>query len=152
MPTNYSNAYPWVQDYIYGNTNLLSLAVNGDNTPRVIFPTFLQQTLLQNHPGVSVDDIGVKIFNRQHYYARWQDFPTPDLGDQCQHAAGKSVFQRHHQHQSDADQHFRHDERGNLQPDRPDQGHLDRRHAAGGFAQPRILHLPDRHQLRRKCS
>jgi RHS repeat-associated protein len=77
MPTNYSNAYGWVHDYIYGNTNLLSLAVNGDNTPRVIFPRYLQQTLLQNHPGVSVDDIGVKIINRQHYYARWQDFPTP---------------------------------------------------------------------------
>ena len=77
MPTNYSNAYGWVKDYIYGNTNLLSLAVAGDNTPRVIFPKFLQQTLLQNHPGVSVDDIGVNVYNRQHYYARWQDFPTP---------------------------------------------------------------------------
>jgi RHS repeat-associated protein len=77
MPTNYSNAYEWVHDYIYGNTNLLSLAVDGDNTMRVIFPRYLQQTLLQNHPGVSVDDIGVKIINRQHYYARWQDFPTP---------------------------------------------------------------------------
>jgi RHS repeat-associated protein len=77
MPTNYSNAYEWVHDYIYSNTNLLSLAVDGDNTPRVIFPRYLQQTLLQNHPGVSVDDIGVKIINRQHYYARWQDFPTP---------------------------------------------------------------------------
>jgi RHS repeat-associated protein len=77
MPTNYSNAYEWVHDYIYSNTNLMSLAVDGDNTPRVIFPRYLQQTLLQNHPGVSVDDIGVKIINRQHYCARWQDFPTP---------------------------------------------------------------------------
>jgi len=77
MPTNYSSAYPWVRDYIYGNTNLLSLATNGDNTPRVIFPAYLNQTLLQNHPGVSVNDIGVQILNRQHYYSRWQDFPTP---------------------------------------------------------------------------
>jgi RHS repeat-associated protein len=77
MPTNYSNAYGWVHDYIYGMTNLLSLTANGDNTPRVIFPAYLKQTLLQNHPGVSVDDIGVQILNRQHYYARWQDFPTP---------------------------------------------------------------------------
>ena len=77
MPTNYSTAYNWVYDYCYGKTNLLSLAVDGDNTLRVIFPKYLQQTLLQNHPGVSVDDIGVSILNRQHYYARWQDFPTP---------------------------------------------------------------------------
>ena len=77
MPTNYSSAYPWVRDYIYGSTNLLSLAANGDNTPSVIFPAYLKQTLLQNHPGISVDDIGVQILNRQHYYSRWQDFPTP---------------------------------------------------------------------------
>jgi RHS repeat-associated protein len=77
MPSNYPSAYPWVRDYVYGVTNLLSLAVDGDNTPRVIFPRFLAQTLQQNHPGVSVDDIGVQIVNRRHYFPRWQDFPTP---------------------------------------------------------------------------
>jgi RHS repeat-associated protein len=77
MPSNYPNAYPWVRDYIYGSTNLMSLAVSGDSTPRVIFPAFLKQTLLANHPGVSVDDLGVQIVNRRHYYSRWQDFPTP---------------------------------------------------------------------------
>ena len=77
MPTNYSDAYGWVRDYVYGASNLLSLAVNGDNTPRVIFPAFLQQTLKQNYPGVSVDDLGVQVLNRRHYYSRWQDFPTP---------------------------------------------------------------------------
>ena len=77
MPTNYSTAYGWVKDYIYGSSNLLSLAVDGDATPRVILPAYLKQTLLQNYPGISVDDLGVQIYNRQHYYARWQDFPTP---------------------------------------------------------------------------
>ena len=77
LPANYGNAYGWVKDYIYGATNLMSLAVDGDATPRVIFPAYLKQTLLQNHPGVSVDDLGVQIFNRRHNCARWQDFPTP---------------------------------------------------------------------------
>jgi RHS repeat-associated protein len=77
MPPNYYNAFPFVHDYIYGNTNLLSLASGSDDTLRVIFPAYLKQTLLQNHPGVSVGDIGTQIVNRQHYYARWQDFPTP---------------------------------------------------------------------------
>ena len=77
MPTNYANAYPLVSDYIYAKTNLLSLAADGDNTLRVIFPAYLKQTLLQNHPGISVDDVGDEVFNRQHYYSRWQDFPTP---------------------------------------------------------------------------
>jgi RHS repeat-associated protein len=79
MPTNYSSAYSFMYDYIYGKTNLLSLAQDGDDTLRVILPKYLKQTLLQNHPGISADDIGVQIFNRQHYYARWQDFPTPTL-------------------------------------------------------------------------
>ncbi|HZQ45850.1 MAG TPA: DUF6531 domain-containing protein, partial [Verrucomicrobiae bacterium] len=77
MPTNYPSAYPWVKDFIYGKTNLLSLATNGDNTPSVIFPAFIKQTLLQNNPTVSLDNLGVKIVNRPHYYARWQDFPMP---------------------------------------------------------------------------
>jgi len=77
MPSNYPSAYPWVRDYIYGNTNLLAFTTNGDNTPSVIFPAYLNQTLLQNHPGISPADIGVQILHRQHYYARWQDFPTP---------------------------------------------------------------------------
>jgi RHS repeat-associated protein len=77
MPANYPNAYAWVHDYIYSNTNLLSLAVDGDNTPRVVFPAYLKQTLLQNHPTVSTSDIGMKVLNRQHYYAQWSAFPTP---------------------------------------------------------------------------
>ena len=77
MPTNYNNAYGWVKDYVYGNSNLLSLASDIDATPRVIFPKYLTQTLQQNHPGVSVDDLGVRVFNRRHNYSRWQDFPTP---------------------------------------------------------------------------
>ena len=77
MPTNYSSAYGWAKDYIYGASNLLSLAVNGDNTPRVIFPRYLAQTLQQNYPGVSVDDIGMQVLLRRHNYSRWQDFPTP---------------------------------------------------------------------------
>lgn len=77
MPTNYNNAYGWVKDYIYGNSNLLSLGINGDTTPRVVFPKYITQTLEQNYPGISLDDIGVQILNRRHNYARWQDFPTP---------------------------------------------------------------------------
>lgn len=77
MPDNYKSAYPWVRDYVFGRTNLTSLAVDGDSTPRVIFPRFLTQTLQQNHPGVSVDDIGVQIINRRRNFSRWQDFPTP---------------------------------------------------------------------------
>jgi hypothetical protein len=95
-----------VHDYIYGNTNLLSLAVDGDNTPRVIFP------------GLPATDAAAKSsgrFGGRHRRADSQPaallfplagFPDADLGDQRQHAAGKPDVQRHHQHQPGADQYF----------------------------------------------
>jgi RHS repeat-associated protein len=75
MPTNYTSGYKWVLDYVKGNTNLLSLTA--ENSPAAIFPAYLKQTLLQNNPGISVDDIGVKIVNRRHSYSSWSDFPKP---------------------------------------------------------------------------
>ena len=75
MPSNYNNAYKWVLDYVNGNTNLLRLA--SENSPGAIFPAYLKQMLLQNHPGISVDDIGVQITDRQNTYLRWTDFPRP---------------------------------------------------------------------------
>ena len=78
MPTNYNSGYKWVTNYLYGDSHILSLAPESD-VPRVLLPKFIQQTLLQNYPGVSTDDIGLQVRNRPHYYSRWQDFPTPDV-------------------------------------------------------------------------
>lgn len=75
MPSNYQNGFLWTADYFKGNPSLLSLA--SENTPDAIFPAFLKQTLLQNYPGVSVDDIGVQITDRRHDYVQWSDFPRP---------------------------------------------------------------------------
>ncbi len=47
--------------------------------PRVLFPKFVEQSLLDNYPGLSLDDLGVRIVNRQHQYARWEDLPQPNL-------------------------------------------------------------------------
>jgi RHS repeat-associated protein len=75
MPTNYNTSYKWVVDYLRGNTNLLGLAE--ENSVEAIFPAYLKQMLLQNHPGVSVDDVGVNVTHRQNSYLRWSDFPRP---------------------------------------------------------------------------
>lgn len=77
MPPTYPNAYLWVKDYLYSKTNIMNVSTNSDQTPAVLFPAFLQQSLLQTAPGISVDDIGMKDINRRNYYARWQDFPRP---------------------------------------------------------------------------
>ncbi|MBI5386381.1 MAG: hypothetical protein HZA90_17055, partial [Verrucomicrobia bacterium] len=78
MPTNYNNAYKWVRDYLYGNTNLLALS-SDDDTPATLFPKFVEQVLLTNAPGLSLDDMGVRAVNRRHHYARWSDFPRPTV-------------------------------------------------------------------------
>jgi RHS repeat-associated protein len=77
MPASYPNAYLWIKDYLYGKTNIFGVSTNSDQTPAVVFPKFLQQSLLQTAPGLSLDDIGMKDINRRNYYARWQDFSRP---------------------------------------------------------------------------
>ena len=78
MPTNYDNGFKWLSHYLYGDTNILALSMESD-APSVLFPRFVKQQLLTNAPGISLDDIGIQAFNRQHYYSRWQDFPTPSV-------------------------------------------------------------------------
>lgn len=78
MPTNYNNAHKWVRDYVYGKTNLLALS-SDDDTPATLFPKFVEQVLLTNAPGLSLDDIGVRVRNRRNNYSRWADFPKPTV-------------------------------------------------------------------------
>src|SRR5215469_1735186 len=84
MPTNYDNGFKWLRNYLYADTNILSLDLLNDS-PSVLFPTFVKTQLLTNSPGISLDDIGVQAYDRQHYYSRWQDFPTPtEVNNQSQ--------------------------------------------------------------------
>jgi len=76
MPSNYNNGYKWLKQYCLGDTNIMSLATDSD-TPLALLPKFLGKNLLANYPGVSVDDIGVRIFDRRHNYSRWGDLPGP---------------------------------------------------------------------------
>jgi RHS repeat-associated protein len=76
LPTDYNNGYKWVKKYLTGDTNIFSLDSETD-VPSILFTKFLQHSLLINAPGVSVDDIGTRAFNRRNQYARWGDFPTP---------------------------------------------------------------------------
>ena len=78
MPTNYNTGAKWFRQYIFDDPNIFSLD-NQHDTPSVLFPKFIISSLLQNHPNISIDDIGMQVRNRQHYYARWQDFPVPNV-------------------------------------------------------------------------
>src|SRR5207253_9475066 len=78
MPTNYNSGYKWVRNYLYGDTNILSLS-SAEDTPAALFPKFIHNSLLSNTntASISLDDIGVRVLNRRNYYSRWPDFPTP---------------------------------------------------------------------------
>jgi RHS repeat-associated protein len=78
MPTNINTGYKWVHDYLFGLSGLVAPTVES-NCPSLLFPYSVQQSLLTNGPGISLDDIGTHAVDRRHEYARWQDFPVPSI-------------------------------------------------------------------------
>jgi RHS repeat-associated protein len=79
MPTNYSTALAWVEQYVRANSNIMSL--NSENLPAVLFPAFVQQCLLTNEEGasISLDDVGVTAYDRPHQFPTWSYLPQPDM-------------------------------------------------------------------------
>ena len=77
MPTNYSTALQWVEQYVRGNTNILNL--DSENVVSKLFPEFVQQYLGPLGPSFSMDNLGVRAFNRQHQFPGWSYLPQPDL-------------------------------------------------------------------------
>jgi RHS repeat-associated protein len=79
MPTNYNTALKWIEQYVRGNPSIMSL--DTENVPYKLFPKFVQQCLLTNPASgtFSLDDLGVKVFNRPHNFPTWAYLPMPDL-------------------------------------------------------------------------
>src|SRR5258706_7915614 len=77
MPANYDSGLKWSRQYLYGDTNIFQLGGQSD-VPRVLLSKFIENTLLQNYPGISSDDIGVRFRNRRRTLARWSDLPKPN--------------------------------------------------------------------------
>ena len=75
MPTNYNSGYKWLTHFIANDTNIFSLS--SSDQPLVLLPLFIQNSLNQNYPGMSVSDLGMQIVNRRHLYSQWSDFPVP---------------------------------------------------------------------------
>jgi len=76
MPANYSTALQWVEQYVRGNTNILNL--DSENVVSKLFPEFVQQYLSPLGPSFSMDNLGVRAFNRQHQFPSWSYLPQPD--------------------------------------------------------------------------
>jgi RHS repeat-associated protein len=78
MPPNYSTALDWVEQYVRGNSNIMSL--NPENLPAVLFPAFVQQCISTNEEGasISLNDLGVTAYNRPQDFPAWSYLPQPD--------------------------------------------------------------------------
>src|SRR5262249_41357447 len=72
----YNTAMKWVTGYIYNKPEILGLGETND-IPEVLFPRFVQQELLKQAPGVSFDELGVRISNRKMALDTFDDFPRP---------------------------------------------------------------------------
>ena len=59
-----------------GNTNILNL--DSENVVSKLFPEFVQQYLSPLGPSFSMDNLGVRAFNRQHQFPSWSYLPQPD--------------------------------------------------------------------------
>ena len=77
MPTNYNTALKWVENYVRGDTNILSL--DSENVVSKLFPEFVQEYLNPQDPTFSLDALGVRAFNRRHQFPTWSYLPQPDL-------------------------------------------------------------------------
>src|ERR1035441_9115712 len=58
MPTNYNTALKWVENYVRGDTNILSL--DSENVVSKLFPEFVQEYLNPQDPTFSLDALGVR--------------------------------------------------------------------------------------------
>lgn len=68
-------AWDWVDRFVAGQSNLLSLAEH--DTPSALFPAYVGRRLAANHPGISLDQIGVRTRNRKNHFTRLKDLPAP---------------------------------------------------------------------------
>lgn len=76
MPGQYDTGFKWVNDYVRGATNILGLDPE-DDTVKNLFPKHVDQYLRENHPGVSLDDIGVRFRDRKRTVRVLDDLPRP---------------------------------------------------------------------------
>lgn len=79
MPEGYRTGSQFVRKYILNdsalrNDSYISSRTDEDNLGS-IFELFVQKQV--ESKGLSIDQVGMNIYNRRNYYTRWEDFPRP---------------------------------------------------------------------------
>lgn len=80
LPTNYPSAYPWIKDYALAKPEIMDLA-DDTETAAVFWQRYLTGVLSTNQiqPNLSLDDFGVRSFNRRLSITKWTDLPKPNF-------------------------------------------------------------------------
>ncbi len=74
LPQGYKTGAEWLRAYLYNDPKIRTKGMEYYEDPGVLFPQFVENNLPQN---LSIDDVGVTIWNRPHYYSSWSQFPHP---------------------------------------------------------------------------
>ncbi|NBQ68067.1 MAG: hypothetical protein EBU46_04210 [Nitrosomonadaceae bacterium] len=80
MPTNYPTAYSWVKDYALSKPEIMGLGT-ANSSASVLWKQFLVNVLNtnQSQSNLSLDDFGVRAFNRRNSYSGWAQLPQPNF-------------------------------------------------------------------------
>ena len=73
FPSGYNNGTQWLTHYLLNDPTLRSLSTK-DNLG-TLFTIYTKNKLAD--AGLTLDDVGMQIFNHRHYYTSWDEFPRP---------------------------------------------------------------------------
>jgi RHS repeat-associated protein len=74
LPQGYNTGADWLRKYLYNDPKIRTPGTEYYNDPGVLFTQFVENNLPDT---MSIDDIGVTVYNRPHYYTAWSQFPHP---------------------------------------------------------------------------
>ncbi|MBU6409139.1 MAG: hypothetical protein KGR98_02010, partial [Verrucomicrobia bacterium] len=92
-PTNYPDAYSWVKAYAFADPSLMALGDPNDGIMPV-WKKWLTDVINTNslQSNLSLDDFGVRAFDRRNTYTSWSQLPVPDfLTNQSQAAVVQTL-------------------------------------------------------------
>jgi hypothetical protein len=76
LPSGYASGREWMQKYLTNVPEINSLIPEGGrDTPGQLFRRYIDKNVAA--AGLSVEDFGVRKYNRKHQYSNWSDFPKP---------------------------------------------------------------------------
>ena len=80
LPTNYPSAYEWVKDFAFAKPELMGLGSPNDGAAK-IWQRYLTSVINTNklQSNLSLDDFGVRAFNRRDSYPTWGHLPSPNF-------------------------------------------------------------------------